>query len=94
MLNIKTFTIATDSDDLMKRFEMMLVLMQFNSVIGHSAYCGMFVDGDGQDRIEIAELNTADYPIVRDAPKGDLEHPVSSSDTYNKKMFRKEEGKW
>ena len=72
----------------MTRLEMMLVQMQYNSRIGHSAYYGMFVDGDGIDQMEIEELDTSDYPQVKDAPVGDLEHPVSSSETYSRKLFR------
>ena len=84
----KTFTVTTRTEDLMTRFEMMLVQMQYNSRIGHSAYYGMFVDGDGQDQIEIEELDTSDFPQVRHAPVGDLEYPVSTYDTYNRKNFR------
>lgn len=84
----KTFTVTTATEDLMTRFEMMLVQMQYNSYIGHSAYFGMFVDGDGWDQIDIAELETSDYIQVRKSPTGDLEHPVSTSGTYSSKNFR------
>ena len=72
----------------MTRLEMLLVQMQYNSRIGHSAYYGMFVDGDGTDQMEIDELNTSDYPQVKGAPTGDLEHPVSSSAIYSRKLFK------
>ena len=84
----KIFTITTKTQDLMTRFEMMLLQMQFNSRIGHSAYFGMFVDGDGCDRIDIEELNTNDFPQVRYAPIGDFEHPVSAIEAYKRKNFR------
>jgi hypothetical protein len=86
----KTFTITTRHQDLMVRFEMLLTQMQYNSRIGHSAYFGMFVDGDGWDQIEVKELETSDYPQVKTSPRGDLEHPVSTSDPprYGRKNFR------
>ena len=85
----KTFTVTTATEDLMTRFEMMLVQMQYNSRIGHSAYFGMFVDGDGWDQIEIEELETNDYPQIKESPHGDLEHPVSTSGIYSSKKFRR-----
>ena len=85
---VKTFTISTRHQDLMTRFEMMLVQMQYNSRIGHSAYFGMFVDGDGIDQMDVEELKTSDYIQVRKSPSGDFEHPISSSGTYARENFR------
>ncbi len=84
----RTFTVTTATKDLMTRFEMMLVQMQYNSDVGHSAYFGMFVDGDGWDQMDIEELQTSDYNQVTQSPTGDLEHPVSSSGTYSSKNFK------
>lgn len=85
----KTFTITTSNSDLMTRLEMLLVQMQWNSRIGHSSYFGMAVDGDGWDKIEVEELETDDYPQVKDSPTGDLEHPVSTAGIYAAKNFRR-----
>ena len=50
----KTFTI-TGSKDFLDRLERHLAFIQWLGGIGHSATAGIGVDGDGQDRIKIAE---------------------------------------
>ena len=43
---------VTANADVLKRFEAMLGLIARNSAVGHSAVCGIHVDGDGADRIK------------------------------------------
>ena len=48
----KSFTI-TGSSNIIKRVEMLLGLLHFNSAHGHSGIFGMSFDGDGPDSITI-----------------------------------------
>lgn len=48
----KTFTIKAEPR-LMKRFERLLALMSLCSRWGHTGTFGMWVDGDGADRIHV-----------------------------------------
>ena len=48
----KAFTVTT-SKSVMKRFEKLLAMLQFNSGWGHSSTFGMFLDGDGPDRFMV-----------------------------------------
>ena len=52
----KIFTITT-SPDLMKRIERFLALLHFNSGFGHSGLFGMFLDGDGCEKVEVSDLD-------------------------------------
>lgn len=50
----KTFTITGDAE-IVKRVERFLAFVQYLGNIGHSCVAGMYVDGDGADRIKISE---------------------------------------
>lgn len=52
----RTFTITTSSR-VMRRFERFLALLHFNSSFGHSALFGMALDGDGSEKVEVAEVD-------------------------------------
>lgn len=51
----KTFTVTT-SPELMARLERFLALLHFNSNFGHSGMFAMPLDGDGSEKIRVAEL--------------------------------------
>jgi hypothetical protein len=51
----QTFTV-TAPEDVMARFMRLLWMMQYSSSIGHSAYFGMPLDGDGSDRFYVQEI--------------------------------------
>ena len=48
----KNYKITGDKETIGK-FERFLGLIQRNSAVGHSAICGIHIDGDGADRIKI-----------------------------------------
>ena len=51
----KIFEITT-SPRLMKRIERLLSLLHFNSSFGHSGLFGMSLDGDGNEKVQISNL--------------------------------------
>ena len=59
----KTFTI-TASPKLIKRLERFFALIHFSSNWGHSGLFGMYVDGDGADRINVSPLDKTLRPGV------------------------------
>jgi len=54
----KTFTVTASSAEVMHRFERLLMLFHVNGNIGHSGRFGMPLDGDGSDRLEVAEFKS------------------------------------
>ena len=52
----KTFTV-TATPEIMKRFERFMAMLHYNSCFGHSAHFAMFLDGDGWDKFELAEID-------------------------------------
>lgn len=54
----KTFTVTASDETVMQRFERFLMLLQVNGNIGHSGKFGMPLDGDGPERIDVAEFKS------------------------------------
>jgi hypothetical protein len=52
----KTITITTDST-MMKRIERFLALLHYNSCFGHSGLFGMYLDGDGWEKVKVEGLD-------------------------------------
>lgn len=49
----QSFEIET-SPEVMERIERLLALLHYSSAFGHSASFGMFLDGDGEDRVVVS----------------------------------------
>ncbi len=52
----KTFTI-TASPILLRRIERFLALLHFNSGFGHSGIFAMSLDGDGNEKVKVADID-------------------------------------
>lgn len=50
------FTVTADQNTL-ERFSRLMWLLHYASAIGHSSYFGMPLDGDGQDRFYVTEVD-------------------------------------
>lgn len=57
----KTFTL-TASKDFIARLERHLAFIQYLGSVGHSCIAGISVDGDGSDRLKVAE----DLPTIKE----------------------------
>jgi len=52
----KTFEIEA-SKEVMERFEKLLAMLHYNSRFGHSSLFGMFLDGDGDDKFTVENID-------------------------------------
>lgn len=51
----RTFKITT-SPEIMNTIERFMALLHFNSIFGHSSLFGMFLDGDGNEKVTVADI--------------------------------------
>ena len=84
----KTFTITT-SADVMKRLERFFAMLHFNSNWGHSSFFGLFVDGDGADKITVDPKPTNHEEVDLLGGVGfDVE--IAQDNSYTGRFFAKE----
>jgi hypothetical protein len=85
----KTFTV-TATPGVMRRFERFMALLHYNAGFGHSAHFAMFLDGDGWDKFELAEVDKRlknEVDVIGCVGR-DVE--IACTDKYIARSFRKD----
>lgn len=78
----KTFTV-TASKDVMKRFERFLALLHYNSSFGHSNHFGMYLDGDGPEKLRVNEVNHELHREVELIGSTAYDVEIANTDNYS-----------
>ena len=91
----KTFEIEVEGKELITRFERFLALLHYNGRFGHSALFGMFLDGDGDEKLTVKNLDESLSREVNLIGGVGYDVEIANYSNYSGSFVdRKRESKW